>query len=258
MTLSTAMLLYLVFALGAAGVYLLLPRADRPLVGAGVVFSVAALAALLVVMGVRLVAPGTGSPYFYLFAAVALAACTRCITHPKPVYCVLYFVLVVVAVAALLVLQQAEFLAVALVIIYAGAILVTYVFVIMLAQQRGRPIYDRRAREPLLATAAGFVLMAAVAGKASEAPAPVAPAAAPVRVAQEDGAAEHAAPPAGNTADMGAVVTTKFVVVLQLAGVLLLISMVGAVALSRKRMPVEALLGPARALGQVGKEVKPF
>jgi len=159
-------------------------------------------------------------------------------------------------VAALLVLQDAEFLAVALILIYAGAILVTYLFVIMLAQQPGSPIYDRRTREPFLAVVVGFVLMAMIAGRAGEFP---------VRAAEKATLADGGRNPGsaapqltGNTMAIGAVVTTKFVVALELAGVLLLISMVGAIALSRKRVTSDAIRAPHRTLGQIGKEVEPF
>ena len=130
-----------------------------------------------------------------------MLAASRVITHPKPVYCAIYFVLVVVAVAALLVLQQAEFLAVALIIIYAGAILVTYLFVIMLAHQGGSPTYDRRAREPFLAILAAFVLMAAVAGKAADLPVHVEEPQTPVSVTSDTGSTPSA--PEGNTAAIG-------------------------------------------------------
>jgi len=187
---------------------------------------------------------------------MAILAATRVITHPKPVYSAIYFVAVVIAVAALLVLQEAEFLAVALVIIYAGAILVTYLFVIMLAQQPGSPIYDRRTREPFLAVVVGFVLMAMIAGRAGELPA---------RAAEKAILADGGRNPAttaslltGNTMAIGAAVTTKYVVALELSGILLLISMVGAIALSRKRLTSDVIRTPLRTLGQIGKEVEPF
>jgi NADH-quinone oxidoreductase subunit J len=165
-------------------------------------------------------------------------------------------VLVVVAVAALLVLQEAEFLAVALIIIYAGAILVTYLFVIMLANQSGSPTYDRRAREPFLAILAGFVLMAAVAGKAADLPTHVEEPQTPVSVTSDTGSTPSA--PEGNTAAVGRAVMGKYIIALEIAGVLLLISMVGAITLSRKRVPAEGYAAPQKPLGQVGKEVKPF
>lgn len=105
--------------------------------------------------------------YFYLFSAITLGASLRVITHPKPVYAALYFVLTIIASSALYLMLGAEFMAFALIIIYAGAILITYLFVIMLAEQSPdeheedhAAAYDRFAREPVAATAVGFVLLA--------------------------------------------------------------------------------------------------
>ncbi|HNQ22214.1 MAG TPA: NADH-quinone oxidoreductase subunit J [Phycisphaerae bacterium] len=261
MTVSTSYLLYLVFAVGGVGVYLLLPRAQRSARAAGTLLALAALAALLVVLAVRMLGPGPTAGYFYVFATVALAAAVRVVTHPRPVHCALYFVLVVVAVAALLVLQRAEFLAIALIIIYAGAILVTYVFVIMLAQQRGDAVYDTRAREPLLGVLAGFVLMAAMAGQVDRLPLPRPSAASPFTGAvlsiSPQGLPAGPAQLPGNTLTVGQLVMTKYVVVLEMTGVLLLVAIIGAVALSGKRVPVDQP-PPTWVVGKIGKEVKPF
>lgn len=285
MSTPTAYLLYAVFALGGVGLYFLLPRGRDTRTGAGAIFGLGALAALLLVLAARALAGSAQSASFYLFSTLAIAAATRVITHRKPVYSAIYFVAVVVAVAALLVLQRAEFLAVALIIIYAGAILVTYLFVIMLAQQSGEPSYDVRAREPLLAVVAGFVLLATVAVRGSEIQEGQAPA--PQKLAHlagsradgdavrsPDGAspgARGAALPSdqrqgtagaqraeSNTLALGAAVMTRYVVVVELAAVLLLISMIGAIGLSRKRVPAEGPRAGHAPLGQAGKEVAPY
>ncbi|MBI4718772.1 MAG: NADH-quinone oxidoreductase subunit J [Planctomycetes bacterium] len=285
MSTPTAYLLYAVFALGGVGLYFLLPRGRDTRTGAGAIFGLGALAALLLVLAARSVAGSAQAASFYLFSALAIGAATRVITHRKPVYSAIYFVAVVVSVAALLVLQRAEFLAVALIIIYAGAILVTYLFVIMLAQQSGEPSYDVRAREPLLAVVAGFLLMATVAVRGSEIP--DAPAPAPRKLAYLTGSgadrdavrspgeaspgARGAAPASNlrqgapgaeveesNTLALGAAVMTRYVVVVELAAVLLLISMIGAIGLSRKRVPAEGPRADHAPLGQVGKEVAPY
>lgn len=161
-------LLYLGIALGAVGVWLALPRKGvnpQPVGGL-----IATIAAGLVIGGLSLRAAdaaGLPNPYFYVFAAVALGASLRVITHPRPVYAALYFILTVLASAGMYLLLAAEFMAFALVIIYAGAILITYLFVIMLATQApseeevdALSDYDRQSREPLVATGAGFVLLA--------------------------------------------------------------------------------------------------
>ncbi len=251
----TAYLLYLVFAVGGAGIYLMLPKTGVSRTRAGMVIGLLGAAGLFTLLATRVVSPDTTTPYFYLFAAVAVLSGARMITHPKPVYCALYFVLTVVAVAALLVLLHAEFLAVALILVYAGAILVTYLFVIMLAQQRGSPVYDHRTREPFLAVLVGFVLTGAIAGRAENI-ASASTVAAPQTThltTQDDPFA-----PAGNTSAIGRAVMTRYVVVLEVSGVLLLVSMIGAIAVSRKKIPSEGLGKSRRPLGQIGREVEPY
>jgi len=256
MTSSNAYVLYLVSALGGAAIYFLLPRTGPSKTAIGAALGVSTLVGLLAVSGMKGSAGGSGGLYFYVFAAIGILAAARVITHSKPVYSAIYFVAVVVAVAALLVLQEAEFLAVALVIIYAGAILVTYLFVIMLAQQPGSPIYDRRTREPFLAVLVGFILMATIAGRIRDFPAQsVEKGLLTGGQSQTDATASL---PVGNTRAVGAAVMTRHLVALELSGVLLLIAMVGAIALSRKRVTSGALRRPHRALGQIGKEAEPF
>jgi NADH-quinone oxidoreductase subunit J len=147
--------------LGLAGVYLLLPRARRypPLWGA-------LLGGLgLVLAGVWLIHPETRlgeTILFYAFAAVAVGAGVLLITQSNPVRAALSFALVVLATCGLFLLQAAPFLMAATVIIYAGAIVVTFLFVIMLAQQAGLSGADRRSREPFLSAVAGFVLLGGI------------------------------------------------------------------------------------------------
>ena len=256
MTSASAYVLYLVFALGGAAIYFLLPRPAPARTVVGAALGLAALIGLFTVSRSHGSEAGSQDVFFDLFAAIAIVAAARVISHPRPVYSAIYFVAVVIAVAALLVLQEAEFLAVALVIIYAGAILVTYLFVIMLAQQPGSPVYDRRAREPFLAVVVGVILTAAMGGRIRDLPAP--PLERGLLTAGERGAASSAALPVGNTMAIGAAVMTRHLVALELSGVLLLISMVGAIALSRKRITSDVIGGPHRALGQIGKEAEPF
>ncbi|HEX8339885.1 MAG TPA: NADH-quinone oxidoreductase subunit J [Tepidisphaeraceae bacterium] len=112
---------------------------------------------------------GGMSVYFWAFSAIALFGSVRVITHTKPVYSALYFVLTVFATAGLFVLLWAEFMAAAIVLIYAGAILITYVFVIMLASEAvsagaGKPEdnplseHDALSRSPLAASIVGFAV----------------------------------------------------------------------------------------------------
>jgi NADH-quinone oxidoreductase subunit J len=156
---------YIASLIGAVGLWLTLPsRRSRPRVLGGLI----ALAALIGLLTGLAGGPATGtSLYYYLFTGIAAIAAVKVISHPRPVYSALYFVLVVLSVTGLLLTLEAEFMAFATVIIYAGAILVTYVFVIMLAtlpQSRDEPEtapeYDRQARDPFAAAVLGFALLA--------------------------------------------------------------------------------------------------
>jgi NADH-quinone oxidoreductase subunit J len=161
-------------ALGAIGLYLLLPRERAPLARLGGLLAAMGLAGFLLylVRTVSEASPATDGPpvYFYLFAFIMIAGAVGVICQPRPVYAALYFVLVTLAGAGVFVLLMAEFMAIVLIIIYAGAILVTYVFVIMLASQGSTggvggttaPEYDRRANEPFVAVAVSFILIGAV------------------------------------------------------------------------------------------------
>ena len=156
--------------LGALGVLLSLPRARANFALPGFLIGATAGGVVLAALASRGLAEGGGglpNLYFYLFGFVALAAGLRVVTHPRPVYSALYFIMTILATCGMFLLLSAEFMAAALVIIYAGAILITYLFVIMLATQapteemvENQPSFDRIAREPVMATISGFLLLA--------------------------------------------------------------------------------------------------
>lgn len=162
---------YIASALGALAVYLMMPRDGRQPAKLGALIGVLALGGLLVYLLRRIPDDAAGPhTYYYLFTIIALASAVRVITHARPVYSALFFVMVVLSVAGLFIVLEAEFMAFAMVIIYAGAILVTYLFVIMLAttpQARGEApvsaMYDRFAREPVSSAVLGFALVAVLA-----------------------------------------------------------------------------------------------
>lgn len=284
--------LYLVLALIAGGLYLALPS-DRALSGrlfwAGLVVGAAGLAGLAVYLAAWIGPGDDGRVFFVIFALLAIVGALSVISHRRPVYSAVYLVLVVLAVTGLCVLAAAEFLAAALVIVYGGAILVTYVFVIMLAQQGGEVYYDTRAREPLAAVIMGFALIAAttqamvsrdpIALHAMKAAKPVAQAAAPapgsVAAAAPSTADPSAAVPSSakpdqtarvpsNVLRVGTVLMHDYMIAVQAAGILMLVAMVGAIAIARKRIdpdastPYEQAHEHAQPTEPVGRHVEPF
>lgn len=168
-TIISPIALYLICVLGALGVAAALPRRNKSLeITGGLVFASAVGLAVLV-LGLKATDSGQPLPnyFFYPFAILALGASVRMITHPRPVYSALYFILTIIASCGMYLLLSAEFMAFALVIIYAGAILITYLFVIMLATQAPSSASaqfidetDAVAREPVISCVIGFALLA--------------------------------------------------------------------------------------------------
>ena len=178
-------LLYLATLLGAVGLILAMPGPRRsPMMGVlGAILGAGALG--LAWIGINgLLRDWNDRPaaldfgldpaafaFYFVFSAIAIGSAARVITHTRAVYAALWFVMVVLASAGLFLTLAAQFMAFAMVIIYGGAILVTYMFVIMLATQptasdrpEDQPEFERHAREPVVATAVGFLLLAVLLG----------------------------------------------------------------------------------------------
>ncbi len=200
--------------------------------------------------------------YQYVFSGLAIIAAVRVITHTKPVYSALWFVMVVLSSAGLFLTLEAEFMAIAMVIIYGGAILVTYMFVIMLAAAAGdsenpeaSPNYDRVAREPFAAVVVGFLLLAVLLSVVFKPMQPNAAAKAPsdaeviatilpdrpaARLAAELG--ESPALPTDrldNIEQVGLDLFRGHPLGIELAGVILLVSLIGAVVIAKQRVEAE-------------------
>lgn len=146
---------------GFLGLFLLLPRVRRSLPALG-----GALAGLAIVLaGVWWLRPEAfwvENLLFYAFSALALLGAGMMLAQHNPVHAALSFALVVLSTCGLFLILAAPFLMAATLVIYAGAIVVTFLFVIMLAQQAGISNADLRSREPFLASLAGLVLLGAL------------------------------------------------------------------------------------------------
>ncbi len=162
-------LVFVALAICGVGVALSVPRRRFQASLVGGIIAATGVGILIVALGAASLA-GEGplpNPAFHVLAIIALGSCLQVITHRRPVYAALYFILSILATAGLYILLAAEFMAFALVIIYAGAILITYLFVIMLAsqsqvegQEEGLAEYDAIGRGPITATIASFALLA--------------------------------------------------------------------------------------------------
>ncbi len=220
-------------ALGALAVWWLMPqRWERPrAVGLGL-----GLAAVLILGAVVGAAPGELSErvLFWIFAGAAVFCGILMITSRNPVYGALWFALVTLSTCGLFLLQSAPFLAAATIIVYAGAIIVTFLFVIMLAQQAGAAIYDRRAFQPMLATVASFVLLGGLLTALMEwgtAPMPSTPETAQALPLSRPAADE----PLGSMQGLGRSLFGDYLFAVELGGTVLMVASIGAIAIAPRR-----------------------
>ncbi|MDY3554136.1 NADH-quinone oxidoreductase subunit J [Gemmata sp. JC717] len=150
--------------LGVVGFYLLLPRPRGRFVPGGIaalVGSAAVLAAWLVTTFGAPMPDIIGTALFYLFSAGALVFGTVLVVQKNPARGAIAFAFVILSVCGLFLLLAAPFLMAATVIIYAGAIIVTFLFVLMLSQA-GASNENDRTREPLYGSFAGFAFVGLV------------------------------------------------------------------------------------------------
>jgi NADH-quinone oxidoreductase subunit J len=168
------------------------------------------------------------SAFFYLFAAVLLFAAFRVITARNPVYAALYLVLAFFQAAAVWMLLKAEFLAISLVLVYVGAVMVLFLFVVMMLDINVDALRAGFWKHfPLAATVGALIAfeMAAVlmAGfRLGEEPRAV--------PAVVQGAAQYS-----NTKELGKLVYTQYLYPLEIAAVILLVAIVAAIALTLRQ-----------------------
>ncbi len=144
-------------ALAAAGLWWLLPGSNLRWRMLGGVLAVAGFA----LFGSQVPAVGDWftKGMFHAIAAATIVAAVATISCRSPVYCAIWFGMTLTGTAGLFLLAGAEFLAVATIVVYAGAILVTFLFVLMLSQPEGHTSYDRRSWEPMVSALTGAVLV---------------------------------------------------------------------------------------------------
>jgi NADH-quinone oxidoreductase subunit J len=207
---------------GAIGLWLMLPRGTAPGRMLGLLLGLVSLGlfgSLLWPLGAR-----GNDVLFWVLAGVTLVAAGATVTFRNPVYCAVWFALSLLGTAGLFLVQGAQFLAVATIVVYAGAILVTFLFVLMLAQSGGRAFYDRITWEPLLASTTGAVLVGvltmAIVGSSLQS-APVKP---PDALNGNILSDEH-------VAHLGAELFSHYLIPVEVAGTLLLVALVGTIAM---------------------------
>jgi len=156
---------------------------------------------------------------FILFGAIAVCGAIMVVTRKHPMASALYLILTLFAVAALFVLRQAHFLAAIQVIVYAGAVVVLFVFVIMLINvpEDRLPVERATTTRVLGVIAAGFfVLESAVLAR---------------RYWMPKGPAAEV----GTVEAVGRALFTDYLLAFEITSVLLLAAVIGAIALAKRK-----------------------
>ena len=162
---------------------------------------------------------------FYIFAAVAVAAGLLTVLARNPVHSVLWLILTFFSAAGMMVLMGAEFVAMLLIIVYVGAVMVLFLFVVMMLDVDFAELKRGLAEYLPLGALIGLVLVVELglvfghwvfADAAPEARAAVAP-------TPQD---------LPNTQALGAIIYDDYFLVFQLSGLILLVAMIGAIVLT--------------------------
>jgi NADH-quinone oxidoreductase subunit J len=164
---------------------------------------------------------------FYTLAMLILVFAVLVVSAREVVHSVIYLVMDFLCVAALYVLLGAEFVAVIQILVYAGGIVVLYLFVVMLVNLK-RPA--EAYRDPRRLTRVGVGLAVAILAEVVVLAA-YSYAVPPVVVA----AAGPPIPVSGNTAEVGWLLYTRYLVPFEVASMLLLVAMIGAILLARNK-----------------------
>ncbi|PZO82072.1 MAG: NADH-quinone oxidoreductase subunit J [Micavibrio aeruginosavorus] len=164
---------------------------------------------------------------FYLFAAITLISALMVITARNPVHSVLFLILAFFNAAGLFILLGAEFVAMILVIVYVGAVAVLFLFVVMMLDIGFAELRKGAMQYIPLGLIIGGVLLtelAMVYGAWQFAPAVQNNLASPVSDIK-------------NTEAIGMLLYTNYVYAFQIAGLILLVAMIGAIVLTHRQRP---------------------
>ena len=172
---------------------------------------------------------------FYVFALILVFAAVRVITVRNSVHAALFLVLAFFTSAALWLLIEAEFLAITMVLVYVGAVMVLFLFVVMMLDINAAPTREGFIRYlPVGATVAAVIVveMALVVGSGYFG-------------AGKFGLISHAAD-YSNTKELGSVLYTFYVYPFEIASVILLVAIVAAISLTMRRREGAKSQNPAQ------------
>lgn len=180
---------------------------------------------------------------FYVLSGALVAAALAVISARNPVYASLFLVLCFFTSAAIWLLLEVEFLAIVLILVYVGAVMVLFLFVVMMLDVNVAPLKEGFARYLPVGLLVAAVMLAEMLLVLS---------------AQRFGLESFPAPPPhpngySNTEELGSLLYTEYVYPFEIAAVILLVAIVAAIALTLRRRPKTRYQTPSKQV-QVKKE----
>ncbi|RFF32611.1 NADH-quinone oxidoreductase subunit J [Wenzhouxiangella sediminis] len=171
---------------------------------------------------------------FYLFSTVLVLSALSVITVGNPIHAVLFLILSFFSAACIWILLQAEFLAITLVLVYVGAVMVLFLFVVMMLDVNVTSVKEGFARYlpagVLVALAMAVQLFLVIWTRGMET--------VPLPAAEEEGYS--------HTSMIGELLYTEYLYAFEIAAVLLLVAIIAAISLTHRRRPETKYQDPSR------------
>ncbi|MFK7997181.1 MAG: NADH-quinone oxidoreductase subunit J [Granulosicoccus sp.] len=176
---------------------------------------------------------------FYVFAIIMVAAAASVITARNPVHAAMFLVLTFFTCAGIWLLLEAEFLAITLVLVYVGAVMVLFLFVVMMLDVNVEPLREGFVKYLPVGLLVGVVMLAEMVFlitqryfKADQYPVPT----------------RATADQLSNTETLGRLLYDDFLFQFEIAAIILLVAIVAAIALTMRRRPDTKYQSPARQI----------
>jgi len=180
---------------------------------------------------------------FYVFAAILVFAASRVITVRNPVFAAMFLVLTFFTCAGIWMLLEAEFLAITLVLVYVGAVMVLFLFVVMMLDVNVEPLREGFVSYLPVGLLVGAIMLIEMVFlitqryfKNEQFPSP-----------------ERAAEDYSNTQELGRLLYSEYLFQFEIAAIILLVAIVAAIALTMRRRPDTKYQKPSEQIG-VAKE----
>jgi NADH-quinone oxidoreductase subunit J len=172
---------------------------------------------------------------FYLFAAVLLFSAFRVITARNPVYAALYLVLAFFQASAIWLLLRAEFLAISLVLVYVGAVMVLFLFVVMMLDINVDGLREGFWKHFPLAAGVGALIALEMAAVLMGG----------FRLGEAPRAMPTTSANSSNTLELGKLLYSEYLYPLEIAAVILLVAIVAAIALTLRTRKDSKYVNPS-------------